>query len=150
MLRHYEPTNKENLMPVFKDTAQLYDCVSGILEYLRDYPPARDAFIKSGLVIRFNYTAPDGEITIDGSHNPIELFCGPCDRVPTVDMKMSADTAHQFWLGKVNLVAALTRGTMTAKGPIPAIMKLLPAITPAYKRYPEILREKGLESLIDA
>ena len=63
---------------------------------------------------------------------------------------MSADTAHQFWLGKVNLVAALTRGTMTAKGPIPAIMKLLPAITPAYKQYPEILRAKGLESLINA
>jgi hypothetical protein len=49
----------------------------------------------------------------------------------------------------VNLVAALTRGTMTAKGPIPAIMKLLPAITPAYKQYPEILRSKGLESLIN-
>ena len=137
-------------MPVFTDTEQLYDCVSAILEYLRDYPPARDAFLKSGLIIRFNYTAPDGTITIDGSHDPIALFCGPCDRAPTVNMTMSADTAHQFWLGKVNLVAALTRGTMTAKGPIPAIMKLLPAITPAYKQYPEILRAKGLENLIDA
>jgi hypothetical protein len=137
-------------MPVFKDTAQLYDCVGTILEYLRDYEPARNSFLKSGLIIRFNYSAPDGEITIDGSRDPIELFRGPCDRTPTVDMTMSADTAHQFWLGKVNLVAALTRGTMIAKGPIPAIMKLLPAITPAYKQYPEILRSKGLESLIDA
>jgi hypothetical protein len=137
-------------MPVFKDTAQLYDCVGAILEYLRDYEPAANAFRKSGLVIRFKYSAPDGEITIDGSRDPIELFCGVCDRSPTVDMTMSSDTAHQFWLGKVNLVAALTRGTMTAKGPIPAIMKLLPAITPAYKQYPEILRAKGLESLIDA
>jgi hypothetical protein len=135
-------------VPVFKDTVQLYDCISSILEYLREHPPARDAFLKSGLIVRFKYSAPDGEITIDGTGQPIGLFCGPCNRVPTVDMAMSADIAHQFWLGKVNLVAALTRGTMTAKGPIPAIMKLLPAITPAYKRYPEILREKGLESLI--
>jgi hypothetical protein len=142
--------NKENPVSVFKDTEQLYDCVGAILEYLREYPPARDAFLKSGLIIRFNYSVPDGKITIDGSRDPIDLVCGPCDRVPTVDMSMSADTAHQFWLGKVNLVAALTRGTMTAKGPIPAIMKLLPAITPAYKQYPEILRSKGLENLIDA
>ena len=28
-------------------------------------------------------------------------------------------------------------------------MKLLPAITPAYKKYPEILREKGLGNLIN-
>lgn len=136
-------------MPVFKDTEQLYDCVGAVLDYLRTYEPAANAFRKSGLVIRFKYSAPDGEITIDGSQDPITLTCGPCDQKPTVDMTMSADTAHQFWLGKVNLVAALTRGTMTAKGPIPAIMKLLPAITPAYKQYPEILREKGLESLIN-
>ena len=60
---------------------------------------------------------------------------------------MKAETAHQFWLGKVNLVAALTRGTIVAKGPVPAIMKLLPVITPAYKIYPQVLKEKGLEQL---
>lgn len=137
-------------MSVFQDTEQLYDCVGAILDYLRTYEPAANAFRKSGLIIRFKYSTPDGEITIDGSQDPIALTCGPCDRTPTVDMTMSADTAHQFWLGKVNLVAALTRGTMTAKGPIPAIMKLLPAITPAYKKYPEILSEKGLAHLISA
>jgi hypothetical protein len=137
-------------MPVFKDAEQLYDCIGGVLDYLRTNETAAAAFLKSGLVIRFKYSDPDSEITIDGSGDPIALTLGPCDRAPTVDMTMSADTAHQFWLGKVNLVAALTRGTMKAKGPIPAIMKLLPAITPAYKKYPEILREKGLENLINA
>jgi hypothetical protein len=62
-------------------------------------------------------------------------------------MSMTADTAHQFWLGKVNLVAALTRGTMVAKGPVPAIMKLLPVITPAFKLYPGILKDKGFEGM---
>jgi len=78
---------------------------------------------------------------------PVELLFGPCDRKPIVDMSMKAETAHQFWLGKVNLVAALTRGTIVAKGPIPSIMKLLPVITPAYKMYPEILKQKGLGHL---
>lgn len=136
-------------MPVFKDAEQLYDCIGGVLDYLRTDETVSVAFRKSGLVIRFKYSDPDSEITLDGSQDPITLTCGPCDRAPTVDMTMSADTAHQFWLGKVNLVAALTRGAMKAKGPIPAIMKLLPVITPAYKKYPDILREKGLENLIN-
>lgn len=136
-------------MPVFKDSEQLCDCVGSILDYLLHYEPAANAFRKADMIVRFKYTAPEAEITVDGTREPMELICGPCDRTPTVDMAMTADVAHRFWLGKVNLVAALTRGTITAKGPIPAIMKLLPAITPAYKQYPEILREKGLEDLIN-
>ncbi len=137
-------------MPVFRDSAQLYDCIGAILAFLVDHPVASQAFLKSGLIVRFRYREPDAEITLDGTETPIKLSLGPYERPPTVDMSMTADVAHQFWLGHVNLLAALTRGTIVAKGPIPAILKLLPAITPAYTRYPEILREKGLEELITA
>ncbi len=132
-------------MAVFQDTAQLYDVLGALFTRLKDDPKIGPAVARSGLVIRFKYTEPDSEITIDASKDPVQLHLGPCEAKPIVDMSMKADVAHQFWLGKVNLVAALTRGTMVAKGPIPAIMKLLPIITPAYKMYPEILKEKGLE-----
>jgi hypothetical protein len=133
-------------MPAFKDAAQVYDVLGDLFTALKDDPKIGAAVAKSGLVIRFKYTEPDSEITIDGSANPPEVLLGPCDRKPVVDMSMKADTAHQFWLGKVNLVAALTRGTIVAKGPLPAIMKLLPIIAPAYKMYPEILKAKGLQA----
>jgi hypothetical protein len=58
---------------------------------------------------------------------------------------MSADIAHKFWFGKVNLMAALTRKQMVAKGPIPKILKLLPAIKPTYEMYPKYLVESGYE-----
>jgi hypothetical protein len=58
-------------------------------------------------------------------------------------MWMSADIAHKFWFGKVNLMAALTRKQMTAKGPIPKILALLPAIKPTYAMYPKYLEENG-------
>lgn len=134
-------------MPAYKDAADLYDVLGALFTRLKDDPAIGPAVAKSGLVIRFKYTDPDSEITIDASKNPVELCLGRCDRKPTVDMSMKSETAHQFWLGKVNLVAALTRGAIVAKGPIPAIMKLLPVITPAYKIYPEILKEKGLGHL---
>ena len=134
-------------MPVFKDAEQLYDVLGALFTRLKDDPQVGPSVAKSGLVIRFKYTEPDSEVTIDASKTPVELCFGPCGRTPTVDMSMKADIAHQFWLGKVNLVSALTRGTMVAKGPIPAVMKLLPVITPAYKMYPEILKAKGLGHL---
>jgi len=137
-------------MPVFKDDAQLYDCFGTLFKQLADNPKVGPIIAKSGLIIRFNYSNPDCGITIDATKEPIEIFFGNCDRKPSVDMSMQADVAHQFWLGKVNLVSALTRGTIVAKGSIPAIMKLLPIISPAFKIYPEVLKEKGLETLITA
>jgi hypothetical protein len=61
---------------------------------------------------------------------------------------MKADTAHAFWHGKVNLVSALARKEIVAHGPIPKILKLLPAVEPLYKVYPSLLREKGYANLV--
>lgn len=135
-------------MGAYKDAAQLYDVLGTLFTTLKDDPEIGPKVQASGLVIRFRYTEPDSEITIDCTKSPLEIVLGPNDRKPTVDMSMKADVAHQFWLGKVNLVAALTRGQMVAKGPIQSIMKLLPIIKPAYALYPKILKEKGLEAMI--
>ena len=70
---------------------------------------------KSGLIIRFSYTNPNCEITIDATKEPIQFCFGFCELKPSVDMSMQADTAHQFSFGKVNLVSALTRGTIVAR-----------------------------------
>jgi len=58
-------------------------------------------------------------------------------------MTMSSDIAHKFWFGRVNLMAALTRKQMVAKGPVPKVLKLLPAIKPSYEMYPKYLVENG-------
>ena len=61
-------------MPVFKDAEQLYDCIGAVLDYLRTDETVSVAFRKSGLVIRFKYSDPDSEITLDGSQDPISLI----------------------------------------------------------------------------
>jgi hypothetical protein len=63
-------------------------------------------------------------------------------------MSMKADVAHEFWHGKVNLMAALARKKIIAKGPMPKILKLLPAVTPMYEMYPRILHQIGRDELI--
>jgi hypothetical protein len=63
-------------------------------------------------------------------------------------MTMKADTAHAFWHGKVNLVAAMAKREIVAQGSIPKILKLLPAVEPLYRIYPALLREKGYAALV--
>jgi hypothetical protein len=142
-------------MAVFKDRNQLEDCFNALFVTLRDDADIGPRVLASGLVIRFTYARPDCFVIIDARKEKVEINW---DQEPTlstneknriyVDMSMEADTAHQFWLGRVNLVAAITRGIIKAKGPIPSIMRLLPIIKPAFDIYPRILREKGLADLI--
>ena len=61
---------------------------------------------------------------------------------PEIVMVMEADTAHKFWLGKVNVTMALARGQMKAKGPVAKILKLVPLTKPIFPRYKEMLEEK--------
>lgn len=139
-------------MSVYKDAGQLYELLGELFEEIRSDPAIGPKLTASGLIVRFIYHEPEAEIWMDGhlkDPDKAEIICGnPNDREAEVTMEMSADTAHKFWLGNLNLMVALTRKQITAKGPIPKIMKLLPVIKPAYGMYRELLKSKGLEDLI--
>jgi hypothetical protein len=53
-----------------------------------------------------------------------------------------------FWQGKVNLVQALAQKKIILKGNQLKVLGLLPAVEPLYKKYPELLKEKGYGKLI--
>ena len=144
-------------MGVFKTDKDLYECIGGLFKQVQ-----RDAIMgpklkASNLTICFNYTDPDSKITVDCKTDPIvegtfiNLFLGDEGNhiEPEVNMSMSADIAHKFWFGKVNLLSALTLRQMIAKGPIPKILKLLPVIKPTYTMYPKFLEEIGKKDLVD-
>ncbi len=131
-------------MPIFKSSEQLQEILGGFFAELASDPIIGKKFKESNLVIKFNYKKPDLSITIDCSGEKIEIYCNDSKIKPEVEMFMDADVAHQFWLGKVNLVMALARRQMIAKGHIPKILKLLPVIKPAYKMYPEYIKRHSL------
>ncbi len=139
-------------MPVFHDDNDLYLCVGGMMQKATTDEAMGSKIRDSQLVIRFVYDNPKATITVDAKSDPPEgaffrVLYGENDLVPDVLMTMNADVAHRFWLGKVNLTAALTRREIVAHGPIAKILKLLPAIKPAYTLYPEHLKEIGRAEL---
>jgi hypothetical protein len=62
---------------------------------------------------------------------------------------MEADTAHRFFLGKVNVTTALARGQIKAKGPVAKILKLVPLTKPIFPRYKAQLEEQGRDDLVN-
>ena len=133
-------------MPVFTDSDNFYTVMVPFFNKLKDDAEIGPKIMSSGLIIQFVYSDPDAIITIDCPNNVITQ--GPSDLTATVTMSMKSQVAHRFWLGKVNLMVALTKRDMIAKGPVAAIMKLLPIIKGAYAMYADYLREIGLEDKI--
>lgn len=141
-------------MSVFKDSRQFYETVGDLMDRAKTDPKVGGKIAKSGIIIQFRYTEPNAITTIDAKDKPtqpgafIDVVHGATNLKPDVVMTMKADTAHAFWHGKVNLVGALMKKDIVATGPIPKILKLLPAVEPLYKSYPALLKEKGLGNLV--
>ena len=141
-------------MGVFKDSKQFYATVGALMERAKKDPMIGPKIAKAGVVIQFRYTDPEAVQTIDARGHPtqpgafVDVINGPTDLKPDVVMTMKADTSHAFWHGKVNLIAALAKKEIVATGPIPKILKLLPAVEPMYKMYPALLKEKGYGNMV--
>ncbi|MBN1534408.1 MAG: hypothetical protein JXA20_17170 [Spirochaetes bacterium] len=108
---------------------------------------------KAGIIIKFIYTDPDCEITIDLKNPPKPgyygtFYLGPCDLQEDVWSKQSADHSHRFWHGIENPIASVTKGLVKQGGKVTAMLKLLPVVKPAFQMFPVALRELGLDHLI--
>jgi hypothetical protein len=129
-------------MAVFENTAKMYEVLGGLFKKLLSDPGFGDKFADSNLTIRFIINDPDGEIWVTSER---EVICGGADSKPTIEMWLSGDTCHKFWLQQVSMPIALAKRLIRVKGPMPQVLKLLPLLKPAYKAYPDIAREHGLE-----
>lgn len=143
-------------MPFFKESGEVVECIGSLLEWAGGQKELAEKFKALGLVIRLNYTNPPAVLTIDCKNPPrregdiISWFEGDGGVPADVEFSMLADVGHRFWLGKVNLIVALMKRDVIAKGPTIPIIKMLPLLKPLYAQYPKILEEKGRAQLVNA
>lgn len=142
-------------MAVFKDYDELYACMGQLYDEAKRDARVAPKIKDSHLVIQFRYDEPHATVTINAAAPPTQegayfdvLWGDDTGLKPNIEMSMKADVAHQFWHGKINLMAALARRQIIAKGPIPKILKLLPAVEPMYEMYPRLLREIGRSDMV--
>jgi putative sterol carrier protein len=138
-------------LPYFKDADEVYAYIGRLFEELSQDEELAPKFQKANTIVQYRYREPESVITVsllDGEDGQVD--CGDTELEPEVVMTMDADTAHRFWLGKVNVTVALARGQMKAKGPVAKILKLVPLTKPIFPRYRAILEQSGRQDLLEA
>jgi len=132
----------------FQNEQEVYDTIGKLFEDLRDDPELFSKFQKADTIVRYEFSDPESQITVkmlDGEPGQVDF--GPSEIEPEVTMNMAADTAHRFWLGKVNITVALARGQIKAEGPVAKVLKLVPLVEPVFPRYEAQLEEQGRTDL---
>jgi hypothetical protein len=135
----------------FKDADEVYQFIGKLFQDLAEDDELAPKFRKANTIVQYQYREPESTITVrlqEGQPGDVDL--GPTEMEPEVVMSMEADTAHKFWLGKVNVTVALARGQMKAKGPVAKILKLVPLVKPVFPRYRAMLEEAGRQDLMEA
>lgn len=133
----------------YRDIDQLYEIYGRFMDNVLSDPKIGPKMSRAGIIIRFIYTDPDGEITIDLKNPPSKpgyhgtYYLGPCELKEDVWSRQAADFSHSFWHGFENPIAGVTKGKIKQGGKVTAMLRLLPVVRPAFGRFPEVLEEMG-------
>ncbi len=137
-------------MAYFKDAQEVYDTIGKLFEELATDEELGPKFRKADTIVQYVYSEPDSIVTVRLEEDkPSDVDFGETEMEPEVTMRMEADTAHRFWLGRVNVTVALARGQIKAEGPVAKILKLVPLTKPIFPRYKAQLEADGHSELID-
>jgi hypothetical protein len=138
----------------YKSADELFEIYGYFLDRLLRDSKVGAKMATAGVVIKFVYTDPDCEITIDLKNPPAKpgyygtFYLGPCDVKEDAWSEQSADHSHRFWHGYDNPVASVAKGKVKQGGDVMAMLRLLPVVKPAFKMFPMILEEMGRTDLI--
>ena len=128
-------------MPVFESAEKLYHCLGGFFELMSNHSHTRKLLQTTELTVTFVFTNPEASITLVARDGEQSAHCGDCHEPPDVQLSMTGDVAHRFWMGEVNVMSAILTRQIVAEGPLDKIMELKPLIKAAMEIYPRHVKE---------
>lgn len=135
-------------MPYFTEPADVERFIGGIFTECLTDPELGPKFAVTGTVLKLNFTDPEATVLVDCASGKVltgDSVTGGAE--PNVEMFMTSDVGHEYWLGKVNVSVALAKGIMRAKGPVPRILKLVPLTKHVFPRYVKMIDDSGRPEL---
>lgn len=131
-------------MSYFQEPADVEHFIGGIFTECLTDPELGPKFAATGTVLKLNFTDPEAVVLVDCANSKVLTGDAVASGAePNVEMFMSSDVGHEYWLGKVNVSVALAKGIMRAKGPVPRILKLVPLTKHVFPRYERMIDESG-------
>lgn len=137
---------------MFQSAEALEDILGNFFESLRQVEQAY-LIHQIGGTLEFVFRNPSTRIRwIPESADaplPFRVAYGTPTEPVLLTFEQDGDTAHRFWLGRVNLQQALARQQVVARGPLSRAMKLIPHLDTIYPLYHEYLQKVGRSDLLD-
>jgi SCP-2 sterol transfer family protein len=125
-------------MPVFESADHIYKYLGGALEHIKSDPKSQELLKRMDIVLRFVFTEPEASITIVARPQEQSIIYGTVDRVADVELVMSGDAAHRFFLGKLKVMEAIATRQIVQKGPMWKAMAMSPLVDAVIAVYPRL------------
>jgi putative sterol carrier protein len=128
----------------FASAEEVGEVIGSFMGHITNEPDLRPKFVAAGTSFLVQYTDPGGGILVDCTVDPPRVEINPPEGTDAeIRLSMSADDGHLFWLGQLNMTVALAKKKVKVSGAMAKMMKLLPALRPAFPRYKTFLEANG-------
>lgn len=96
---------------------------------------------KEELSVRLVHTKPDCRIFV----SPQGVVVGEeSPQTAAITLRMSCDTAHALWMGRLLVPVAIATGRLRIRGKVARVLELVPMLRPAFDCYPDIAAASGI------
>jgi 2-oxoisovalerate dehydrogenase E1 component len=137
-------------MAPYKNQEEFEAILSKLWDKILDTPAIVDSIGGVKIIAKFRYTDYPSALYIDNSGDAPRYYWNPEEDVKAdVEMILSSETSHKFWLEDLNVPMAIAGRKIIPKGSVQKALKLIPALKPAFAIYPEVLKEFGREDLLE-
>lgn len=121
-------------MSPFKDVNHMYEFLEDLWKYIVFEAGLGEKMKEYGVSYKYVISEPNGYLYVD----PEMVITGSeANKDAVITMELSAETIVKFWTKKLSLPVALATRKIKSKGPIPKVLKMLPALKPVYEIFPE-------------
>jgi putative sterol carrier protein len=129
----------------FSSQKEAEEILGDFMNHIAADPDLRPKFVAAATSFRANYADPDVVVSMVTTEDPPVIKTGDEARAETVDvdMFMTSDDGHKFWLGELNIPMAMARKKIKIEGSVQTLLKLLPAMQPAFGMYRAYLDQRG-------
>jgi 2-oxoisovalerate dehydrogenase E1 component len=135
-------------MKPYRSKEELEHILSRLWERIFADPTIVKAVADAKLVAKFRYTDYPTELFTDLKKEPPGFYWNPhADAAFDVEMILSSETSHAFWMETLNVPLAIAGRKIIPKGSVQKALKLIPALKPAFALYRQVLLAEGREDL---
>ena len=125
-------------MSLFKDSDHMNEFLQDLWTYIVFESGLGEKMKGDETSLKYVISDPDGYLFVDAEN----VITGKeANRDAVITMELSGDTIIQFWTKQLSLPVALATRKIKSKGPIPKVLKLLPALKPVYEIFPEYCKK---------